>query len=191
MLWFYRYYVCGRVHISTIGSSIVVNRPNDALIHGDVLVCAGPEHPCLYSDWLMVRRSDFNWLLPEFEQLPTTSATDRYEYFVKARYSQKPRLCTIQFIKYTEDKELISIDNIQEYSAVEYSHIKIVFIDGPERAVTVGQIAALYRRPKAIDLDNIHFSSQIKDKCSAMECIGGGKICVSGSKREKAQFESA
>jgi hypothetical protein len=173
-----RYYVCGRKKKSLKGANTLID---NSLIHGDVIVCAGPNHPSLYSNWLMVRRKDFNWLLPESELQSRDRAECTYELMFKARYSQKPQRCIIRFVECAEDEDRIY--SIENASCTEYSHIRIDFVDGPERAVTVGQIAALYRRP-IIDVLGNSVKENGLNLLSTMQCIGGGKICANGTDRD-------
>lgn len=66
------------------------------------------------------------------------------------------------------------------------SHIQIIFLDQPERAITIGQFLTLYRQPKSsvpfMDDPNNNCYNQNSIFCShtLTETVGGGKITAAG-----------
>lgn len=118
-----------------------VDRPT---VSGDVYVVSGSEHPTLYSPYIEQPLSTLNWIagapppalraLLERVELRSGDGSRAEQGFrceCKCRYSQPPTPCTIQVLPR------------QNNHNPEDALLRIVF-DIPQRAITAGQIIALY-----------------------------------------------
>jgi hypothetical protein len=104
---------------------------------------------------------------------------NREEIFFKARYAQKIRPCSIEYVSIQQDDNLI--EKLFSSDISRFTHYKISFSTQPERCITPGQVVALFTDLCEL---GIKISEDNDDTLNGfekgLECIGGGKIFAAG-----------
>lgn len=155
-----RYFICKKF-------PRVSSDPN--LCFGDVLVGQGPLHPGLYSDYLLVDKNDMKFISAEALARICLDRLDESGvfYYCKARsYEAALRACTIELVSLDGEKhaETVSVksvlsalrDGVQKgsgcssnngldsnqssFEPLPFTHFRVKYTDGPERAITAGQV---------------------------------------------------
>ena len=147
----HRYFVVGRKKNtikSQLEDELAPGQSSAEQVSGDVYVVPGTEHPSLYSPYITQPLHSFNWIAgaaPEglravlrAQSNAGTVASPSHEEVsyrceCKCRYSQLPTPCTIT---------IAPSDPAASHHSAEV-HLKVAF-DIPQRAITAGQIVALY-----------------------------------------------
>jgi hypothetical protein len=133
--------------------------PALSLSHGDVFVAAGSDHAALYFDYLLIEKSEFNFISSQYY---LENLVENDIFYCKSRYRQQRQPCIIKKISY-DSKGVLVHENLN------FTHYQVIFNVGPELAVTPGQYAVIYKQLSVSDCE-----------LDVMECVGGGKIAASG-----------
>jgi hypothetical protein len=122
---------------------------SETTVTGDVYIAQGADHPALYSPYILQPLSSINWIAGSappalLRQLQlsrdsgdTSSVQEGYRCECKCRYSQLPTPCTIT---------VVPADLSHARSTTDDSVMLRIEFDVHQRAITAGQIIALYDR---------------------------------------------
>lgn len=149
-----RYFICKKVRD---------NNEFPGCYFGDVMVVKGHRHPALYSDYMLVRFEDFKFI----NRFNNDCFDDsRRQYYCKTRsYPKALRPCRVQVVSLSDvddekqhdatlpeqimdDTVSVGLDirSVHELKALNRvnsanKYFKIMLLDGPERALTPGQVS--------------------------------------------------
>ena len=110
---------------------------------GDLHVVSSPSHPLLMSKQLVIEEEKFSWVTGSMPASLECAEGGKLRCKYKARYRQEPECCEVEVTTTSSNKEESG------------QRLIIVTFDNPQRAITVGQVLALYNDD---------------------ECLGGGII---------------
>jgi tRNA U34 2-thiouridine synthase MnmA/TrmU len=120
---------------------------SDAAVTGDVYIAQGADHPALYSPYILQPLSSINWIAGTAPQAllrqlqlsrdsgDASLVQEEYRCECKCRYSQLPTPCSITVVP--------ADPSLARYTTGDEAMLKVVF-DDHQRAITAGQIIALY-----------------------------------------------
>ena len=94
---------------------------------GDLLVVRSSVHPLLMSMQLTVNEKAFSWVSGSRPEILDIEG-GKLRCQCKARYRQEPEWCTVEINNCDEGKRTLAVK-----------------FDNPQRAITVGQVLALYK----------------------------------------------
>ena len=130
---------------------------------GTVFVCSDTHHPSLYSDELLVREEDFNWIGGELPQ-PLLNEGNSLSAMCRTRHLQPLVPCQVSRYVFLILLACFAIRSVIEAHRNCFrsfgSFVRVKF-DRPVRALTPGQTAAIYVGRGLI-------------------CLGGGQIWKHG-----------
>ena len=167
------YYVISRVTAES-GSMMKHGNKISGLLAADVLVAQGKDHKALYSRTLSIELSHYNgvegfsWTLGR-PPGALSAANGSIKCIARTRHGLPFAYCDVSIRNYDDKTQILTTEAINAQRSV----LRVCF-EQPQRALTVGQVLALYELPDGINCETFNPNTDIGSR--GLICLGGGPI---------------